>query len=123
MNGTHPIPADYLGNAVGVNFVMPIATAPTSAAPQLDHLMSLLAAAACGVNSATKTMRADSSFISNSTSLVEAGLTDDFWDGALNEPGFSPFRDCAIFMSSWRGGTMDKTDFGHGTPWVILGKH
>lgn len=122
VDGIQPIPAEYVGNAVGVNLVMPIVTTPTSSTLQLDHLMSLLAAAACAIHSATKTMRADSAFIRNSTSLVESCLTDEFWYAAMIESGFSPFRDCAAFMSSWRGGTMDKMDFGHGTPWVILGK-
>ena len=123
VDGTRPIPAEYVGNAVGANLVMPIASTPTSSTPRPDRLMSLLAAAACAIHSATKMMRADPAFIRNSTSLVESCLTDEFWDAAMKEPGFSPFRDCAVYMSSWRGGTMDKTDFGHGTPWVILGKH
>lgn len=123
VDGKRPIPAEYLGNAVGANVVMPPATAPTSSTPQLDELTSLLAAAACAVHTATKTLRADPAFIRNAMSLTEAAMTDEFWEAALNEPGFSPFRDCAVFLSAWRGGTMDRTDFGHGTPWMILGKN
>ncbi|KAK9834629.1 hypothetical protein WJX74_006118 [Apatococcus lobatus] len=122
VDGKRPIPAEYLGNAVGANVVMPPVSTPTSSTPQLDDLTSLLAAAACAVNSGTKTLRADPAFIRNSMALTESAMSEEFWDSVLSDPGFSPFRDCAAFLSSWRGGTMDKTDFGHGTPWVIVGK-
>lgn len=116
------VPTDFWGNAVAAQIVMP-PPAPTAKGflPQAGHVRSILAAAACAIHAGTKSIRADPNFISSALGVLASMEDSQFWKTLLAAPGLVPFRDCAAMSSSWRGGTMEKADFGQGKPWIIAG--
>ena len=115
------VPADMFGNVVGIQTAMPPAVPLAGTSPQAEHVRSILSAAACTVHAATQSLQADPNFVRASLGLVVAIEDSNFWKGLLAAPGLVPFRDCAVMISSWKGGSIEKADFGKGKPWVVAG--
>ncbi|KAK9838702.1 hypothetical protein WJX74_001670 [Apatococcus lobatus] len=125
-DAAHKVPTDFWGNAVYAQIVMP-PPAPTTIGSNGSHsqaelVRSVLAAAVCAVHAGTQGLRADPNFISKSLGSHSDMEDSNYWKDLLVAPGLVPFRDCAGMSSSWRGGTIDKVDFGQGKPWLVAGK-
>ncbi|KAK9839049.1 hypothetical protein WJX74_008467 [Apatococcus lobatus] len=119
-----PIHKDFWGNSVSATAVMQPTIPATSSPPSTEHIKNVLAAAACAIHIATQTIKADPNFIPSVLALNQAATDINFWKEIMDTPDhpFSAFRDAAALTSSWRSGTMDRTDFGQGTPWLLIGK-
>ena len=116
------VPQDFWGNAVTLQVVMPPPAPGASALTQSERARDILAAAACAVHAGTQGLRSDPAFMSHALGLHSAMMDMGFWKQLLADPGFNTFRDCAAMASSWRGGTMDRADFGQGKPWLVAGE-
>ena len=115
------IPLDNWGNATGVNFVPAPPAPPISSPDRPTHLRMLLAHASCAIHASVQAMRADGSFNAMGMLLSREMGTVQVLKKALEGPGFMPFRDCAVIITSWRGGSLDRIDFGQGTPYLMAG--
>lgn len=134
------ISENYFGHAVGGSFCMPPemqTTSPESAVapatngvthnqkgqlqnPSDDHLMALIAAAACEVRKGLQSLRNDP----NSLSMQAASFLqylDQSVMAALDSPEFMPTRDAALWVSSWKNMAIENVDFGSGKAKVHLG--
>ena len=80
-----------------------------------------LTVAACAVRKGTDGFRADPAFLSKQLAGAVADATIESWQAALATKGFSPQRDCALFISSWRKLSVGQADFGAGRPQLVLG--
>ena len=115
------IPLDNWGNALGMNLA-PAPPAPATSSPdRISHLRLLLAYAACAIHASIQAMHTDASFNANGMLRVKEMGTVQSFKKQLDGPGFMPFRDCAALITSWRGGSLDRTDFGQGTPYLMAG--
>ena len=118
----HKVPLDFWGNAVAAQVVMPPPAPTTNGShSQAEHVRSVLTAAVCAVHTATQSLRADPKFVSNGLAMHASMEDSRFWRNLLEAPGLVPFRDCAAMSSSWRGGTLDRADFGQGKPRIVAG--
>lgn len=133
VDATQAIPLDHFGNALTIQVTMP-PPFPELAASDGDqqsadgiqrtaaHVQNILAAAACAVHKATQALRSDPMAAATAQAGLLGCMEMGYYKAVQQMQGFNPMRDCATLLTSWRRTSIEKADFGEGTPWVVAGK-
>ena len=119
----YEIPEGFWGNAVTANFVQACELPANHSTSQPGHLLEVLASAACAIRIGTNTVQGDPGFRKTGMSLVRDMAEQQYWKELSEQSGPHPFKDAAALYTGWRSGSVDRADFGHGTPWVVGGVH
>ncbi len=83
------------------------------------QILSVFASAACAIHTAVQGLRDDPMTVSKGLAALLNFADEGMWKRIASAPGFSPFRDCAGVLSSFRNMDMERADFGQGRPQVI----
>ena len=86
-----------------------------------EHCLSTLAAAACTVRKALEELRSDPDCVQKQLAGYTQLVQPEQIQSMLASPDFVPFRDAALWVSSWRHTAVDTVDFGGGRPEFQLG--
>ena len=115
-------PERHWGNLVTTQVVQPPAASEPPPSDMTGCLHETLAAAACAVRSGVRSFYSDPEGLQKAWTGVLQMEDVVYWRNARTTPGFSPSRDSACCMSSWRGTSGESADFGQGLPAISVGR-